>query len=98
MPTSSHLHAGTAQCHQGISQLEKGAPTREGRVGRVTSFHSLSGHCTKALLPHRLAQLRLKEISKNKEEKQGLYLAAPQQEQSWLTVTFCADKPSSFQH
>ena len=48
--------------------------------------------------PLRLAKLRNIEMAKNKEEKQGLPIAATQQEWLWFTVTCSGDKPSRFHH
>lgn len=74
--------------------------TGEGRVEGTTSLPSLLGHHTKEPLQfyptQRPATLRPMEVAKNKEEGQGLSVAATLQEQPWLPVTCCAEDPSSF--
>lgn len=74
--------------------------TGEGRVEGTTSLPSFLGHHTKDPLQfyptQRPATLRPMEVAKNKEEGQGLSVAATLQEQPWLPVTCSAEDPSSF--
>ena len=69
-------------------------------IGSVTSFSSLSEHCTNDLLcfhpTQRRAELRHLETTRNKEEGQGLPVSTTQQEWLWFSVSCSAENPRNF--
>ena len=66
----------------------------------MTSFSSLSEHCTNDLLcfhpSQRRAELRQLETTRNKEEGQGLPVSTTQQEWLWFSVSCSAENPRNF--
>ena len=66
----------------------------------MTSFSSLSEHCTNDLLcfhpTQRRAELRHLETTRNKEEGQGLPVSTTQQEWLWFSVSCSAENPRNF--
>ena len=79
--------------------LEKQKKLKE-TTGRVTSFSSLSEHCTNDLLcfhpTQRRAEPRQPETTRNKEEGQGLPVSTTQQEWLWFSVSSSAENPRNF--
>ena len=63
----------------------------------MTSFSSLSEHCTNDLLcfhpTQRRAELRQPETTRNKEEGQGLPVPTTQQEWLWFSAPCSAESP-----
>ena len=66
----------------------------------MTSFSSLSEHCTNDLLcfhpSQRRAEPRHLETTRNKEEGQGLPVSTTQQEWLWFSVSSSAENPRNF--
>ena len=66
-------------------------------TGSVTSFSSLSEHCTNDLLcfhpTQRWAEPRHLETTRNKEEGQGLPVSTTKQEWLWFSVPCSAESP-----
>lgn len=81
------------------SQIEFSLLKRKNRV--TNSFSSPFGYHVKVplnFIPFRMAKLRYIEMARNKEEKQGLPMAATKWNQLQFMITCYTGKPSSIHH